>query len=86
MMDDGTGKGNATKDFIEDLDRFMASLTESLSCTKGQTLLYVPPVQLGEDFGRQSKDRYLIQRLESIVIRWTRQIKEVCFGFQRRAL
>ncbi|MCO5578650.1 hypothetical protein L7F22_032494 [Adiantum nelumboides] len=83
MMEDGTGQGNATKDFVEELDRFMASLTESLSWTKGQTLLYVPPVQLGGDLVRQSKDRYLIQRLESIVLRWTRQIKEVVRGQDR---
>ncbi|KAI5057584.1 hypothetical protein GOP47_0027599 [Adiantum capillus-veneris] len=83
MMDDGTGQGNTTKDFIEELDRFMASLTESLSWTKGQTLLYVPLVQLGGDLARQTKDRYLIQRLESIVLRWTRQIKEVVRGQDR---
>ncbi|KAH7307448.1 hypothetical protein KP509_22G059200 [Ceratopteris richardii] len=83
MMDDDSDQGNSTKDFIEELDKFMASLTESLSYTKGQTLLYIPPVLFGEDTTQNSKDRYLIQRLESIVIRWTRQIKEVLRGQDR---
>ena len=79
MLDDGNVQGNTTKDFVEEVDRFMASLTESLSYSKGKTLLYVPPVKL--TCGNQAKDKYMTQRLESIVIRWTRQVKEVCFSF-----
>jgi dynein heavy chain len=76
MLDDGNVQGNTTKDFVEGVDRFMASLTESLSYSKGKTLLYVPPIKLACD--HQAKDKYMTQRLESIVIRWTRQVKEVC--------
>nr|AML30862.1 axonemal inner arm dynein heavy chain 6 [Marsilea vestita] len=83
MVDDGNTERNTTKDFVDELDKFMASLTESLSCTKGQTLLYVPPVKLGSEFVKKPRDKYLIQRLESIVIRWTRQIKEVIRGQDR---
>mgnify|MGYP007007546924 FL=1 len=79
MLGDGNVQGNTTKDFVEEVDRFMASLTESLSYSKGKTLLYVPPVTLSG--GYQSKDKYMTQRLESIVIRWTRQVKEVCSRF-----
>ena len=80
MLGDGNVQGNTTKDFVEEVDRFMASLTESLSYSKGKTLLYVPPVTLICG-GYQSKDKYMTQRLESIVIRWTRQVKEVCPRF-----
>lgn len=44
--------------------------------SKGQTTLYIPKEDLS-DVEAASKDKDLLQRLESTVIYWTRQIKEV---------
>eukprot|EP00752_Nemacystus_decipiens_P009956 g8879.t1 len=50
--------------------RFMASLVEMSNQAKGKTVMYLPAemMEIGED---------LVQHLESIVIHWTRQIKDV---------
>lgn len=60
------------KEFSRQLHKFMASLTESANHMKGHTVLYLPD----EDLSNPS-DKDLIQRLESTLIHWTRQIKEV---------
>ncbi|KAJ3024564.1 UNVERIFIED_CONTAM: Dynein heavy chain 2, axonemal [Siphonaria sp. JEL0065] len=64
------------KDFRSQMHKFMAFLTDATFQVKGHTVLYVP----NEDFvspevAAKSKD--VVQRLESLVIHWTRQIKEV---------
>ena len=54
----------------------MATLTDKTYQNQGQTVLYIPI----EDFKsakEAAQDKDLSQRLESIVIHWTRQIKEV---------
>lgn len=43
---------------------------------KGKTQLYIPEEHIS-DIDAATKDKDLIQRLESTVIYWTRQIKEV---------
>lgn len=43
---------------------------------RGKTILYIPQEQLG-DPKQAAKQKDLVQRLESTVIHWTRQIKEV---------
>ncbi|EFJ08553.1 hypothetical protein SELMODRAFT_185288 [Selaginella moellendorffii] len=83
MLEDDTLRANITKDFAGELDKFMATLTESLFEAKGQTILYIPPVRLMDFVGNQAPDKELAQRLESIVIRWTRQIKEVIRNQER---
>ena len=64
------------KDFSGQLHRFMASLIETANQAKGKTVLYVPreAESLTE---KDAEDKDLVQRLESAVIHWTRQIKEV---------
>ena len=45
---------------------------------KGKTVLYLPQENVDlEDLETVRADKDLVQRLESTVIRWTRQIKEV---------
>jgi hypothetical protein len=66
-----------TKDFKEDLDKFISTLTESIYKAKGQTLLYIPPLELVGTVKEQAANKELTQRLEQIIIRWTRQIREV---------
>jgi hypothetical protein len=70
---------SVTKDFKEDLDKFLTTLNESIYEAKGQTLLYLPPLELTGNPAVLAKNKELTQRLESILIRWTRQIKEVDF-------
>ena len=43
---------------------------------KGKTALYIPGEDIS-DVKAAAKDKDLVQRLESTVIHWTRQIKEV---------
>lgn len=54
----------------------MAALTEASHASKGRTTLYIPIEDLS-DIEAAAKDKDLLQRLESTVIYWTRQIKEV---------
>ncbi|CBZ54592.1 GF18580, related [Neospora caninum Liverpool] len=64
------------KDFTGQLQRFLATVTETVYQAKGATLLYVPIDDLS-DLEVALKDKDLVQRLEATVIHWTRQIKEV---------
>lgn len=63
-------------EFSGQVHRFMASLTETSNQVKGHTVLYIPEENLS-DLEKASKDKDLVQRLEAILIHWTRQIKEV---------
>ena len=63
------------KEFVGQMHRFMASLTETAWEERGTTTLYIP----SETFGsveEAAKQKDLVQRLESTLIHWTRQIKE----------
>ncbi|RQM24639.1 hypothetical protein B5M09_005107 [Aphanomyces astaci] len=62
------------KEFTAQFYRFMSSLTETVSRGCGKTVLYLPPIALDK---ANYKDKDLLQQLESTVIHWTRQIKEV---------
>lgn len=64
------------KEFVANLHKFMATLTEASHSSKGRTTLYIPNEDLNE-IEQAAKDKDLLQRLESTVIYWTRQIKEV---------
>lgn len=64
------------KDFVSGLHKYMAALTEASHIAKGRTTLYIPVEDLS-DIEAAAKDKDLLQRLESTVIFWTRQIKEV---------
>ena len=63
------------KDLTTALHRFMASLTESTHQARGHTVLYLPDEPPPSPDPTADKD--YVQRLESSVIHWTRQIKEV---------
>lgn len=58
------------------LHKFMATLTETANDLKNQTVLYLPEEPLS-DMVAASKDKDLVQQLETTVLHWTRQIKEV---------
>ena len=56
--------------------RFLASLTERSHELKGKTVLYIPDERV-EDVDAAAEEKDLVQRLESTVIHWTRQIRDV---------
>ncbi|KAJ3021850.1 hypothetical protein HKX48_007626 [Thoreauomyces humboldtii] len=67
---------SARKEFSNQLHKFMALLTDTAFQMKGHTVLYVPREDLGNpDACAKAKD--VVQRLESLVVHWTRQIKDV---------
>jgi dynein heavy chain len=64
------------KEFSGHLQKFMASLTETAHELQGSTILYVPTENIESvEAAANAKDQ--LQRLESTVIHWTRQIQEV---------
>ena len=65
------------KDFTSHVHKFMASLNDTIYQQQGKTVLYIPQEDLGENLSDLSKDKDLTQRLETTMIHWTRQIKEV---------
>ena len=73
MLKEESWPDTVKKQFTGQLHKFMASLTEVTYERKGKTVLYIPQ----ERTTGKKKDKDLIQRLESILIHWTRQVKEV---------
>lgn len=66
------------RSLTDQMHRFMASLTEVVYQARGKTVLYLPQEAVDlDDLESVKNDKELMQRLESTVIRWTRQIKEV---------
>ena len=74
------------KEFSGQLHKFLASLTEATNQSVGKTVLYLPDLTAAGDAAeeaeggqrtRKKMDKDFIQLLESTVIHWTRQIKEV---------
>ncbi|KAG2392323.1 hypothetical protein C9374_012575 [Naegleria lovaniensis] len=63
------------KDFLSQLHKFMAYLTETYHRSKGSTVLYVPIEEIDIENAKNQKD--LVQRLEAALMHWTTQIKEV---------
>ncbi|XP_031208338.1 dynein heavy chain 2, axonemal isoform X2 [Mastomys coucha] len=63
--------------FVSHLHRFLASLTDTRYKLEGHTVLYIPAEAIKMDPDMVIKDKELVQRLETSMIHWTRQIKEV---------
>lgn len=76
FLGDRSWPENIKKEFSGQLHKFMASLTETTFEAKGKTTLYIPEEALG-DADAASREKDLVQRLESTLIHWTRQIKDV---------
>ncbi|XP_059156869.1 dynein axonemal heavy chain 2-like isoform X2 [Physella acuta] len=64
-------------DFSAQLHRFLASLTDTRWKLEGKTVLYVPTEGIKLTVEEAAKNKELIQRLETSMIHWARQIKEV---------
>ncbi|XP_040604880.1 dynein heavy chain 2, axonemal isoform X1 [Mesocricetus auratus] len=63
--------------FISHLHRFLACLTDTRYKLEGHTVLYIPAEAMNMNPEVVVKDKELVQRLETSMIHWTRQIKEV---------
>lgn len=64
-------------DFALQLHRFMSALTDTRWKLNSKTVLYIPIEGVTRPPVEEAKDKDLVNRLEMIVIHWTRQIKEV---------
>jgi len=76
LLQENTWPDSVKKEFVAQLHKFMATVTEASHASKGRTTLYIPNEELSEP-ERAANDKDLLQRLESTVIQWTRQIKDV---------
>ncbi|XP_037663928.1 dynein heavy chain 2, axonemal isoform X4 [Choloepus didactylus] len=63
--------------FASHLHRFLACLTDTRYKLEGHTVLYIPMEAMNMKPEVVVKDKELVQRLETSMIHWTRQIKEV---------
>ncbi|KAF6093343.1 dynein axonemal heavy chain 2 [Phyllostomus discolor] len=63
--------------FASHLHRFLACLTDTRYKLEGHTVLYIPAEAMMMKPEVVFKDKELVQRLETSMIHWTRQIKEV---------
>ncbi|XP_062072422.1 dynein axonemal heavy chain 2 isoform X1 [Lepus europaeus] len=63
--------------FASHLHRFLACLTDTRYKLEGHTVLYIPSEAMNMKPEVVVKDKELVQRLETSMIHWTRQIKEV---------
>lgn len=76
LMGNRSWPDSTKKELAGQYHQFMASLTETAYQAAGKTVLYLPPENIS-DVNEAAKDKEFVQQLESIVIYWTRQIKEV---------
>ncbi|CAF0814718.1 unnamed protein product [Didymodactylos carnosus] len=64
-------------DFSAQLHRFLATLTDIRWRMEGITKLYIPKEGLDVEPEVAAKDKELVQRLESAMVHWSRQLKDV---------
>ena len=72
IMTEKSWPDNVKKEFLAQLHKFMTSVTEVCFQLEGYTELYIPKEDLSNTDGQ---DKDLIQRLETTIIQWNRQIK-----------
>ena len=66
-----------TKEVLENLHKFIANVYVTIGQTKGKTLLPLPPAEGPDSGDKAMRDKDRIHVLESAVVTWTRQIKNV---------
>ncbi|KAL3846382.1 hypothetical protein ACJMK2_017380 [Sinanodonta woodiana] len=64
-------------DFSAQLHKFLANLTDTRWKLEGKTVLYIPTEGMKVPAEESAKNKELVQRLETAMIHWARQIKEV---------
>jgi len=60
--------------------RCMATLTDAVHFADGCTILYCPDFDMSESVNEAAADKERLQIMESIVIHWTRQVKDIVNG------
>ncbi len=65
------------KEFTENLHRFMAQTFVTMGHMNGETLLPLPPDDVYTNMEKNQQDKESIHVLETAVIAWTRQIKDI---------
>ena len=73
-LNDQSWPDTIKKEFSGQLQKFMASLTETAWDAQGKTMLYIPLEQI-ESPEAAAKQKDVVQRLESTLIHWTRQAR-----------
>ncbi|KAM4612372.1 dynein axonemal heavy chain 2 [Polymixia lowei] len=63
--------------YTANMHRFLSGLTDARFKLVGNTVLYIPMEALQRSPEEASKDKELVQRLDIVMIHWTRQIKEL---------
>uniref|UniRef100_A0A3Q1IX48 Dynein axonemal heavy chain 2 n=1 Tax=Anabas testudineus TaxID=64144 RepID=A0A3Q1IX48_ANATE len=63
--------------YINSMHCYLAALTDDLYKKVGKTVLYIPMEGLQFSPEEASRDKKLVQRMETVVINWTDQIKEL---------
>jgi len=76
FLSDQSWPDNVKKDFVSQMHKFMASVTEAAFQREHTIRLYIPNEDLS-DKQAIMQDKDLIQRLESILLQWSKQIKEI---------
>ncbi|KAJ3127608.1 Dynein heavy chain 2, axonemal, partial [Nowakowskiella sp. JEL0407] len=76
FLDNKRWPESVRRDFTNQVHKFMANLTDTTHQMKGHTVLYVPNEDLS-DIEKTAKSKDVVQRLETLMVHWTRQIKEV---------
>jgi dynein heavy chain, axonemal len=77
MLTNTTWPDTIRKDLNTSMHKFMASLIQCVNEKKGDTVLYIPHMNLAEDVVVAAKNKELLQLMESCVIHSTRQVKDV---------
>ncbi|XP_045920170.1 dynein axonemal heavy chain 2 isoform X2 [Micropterus dolomieu] len=73
-----TYRENNIKDsYTNNMDGYLASLTDDVYKKLGNTVLYIPMEALHYSSEDACKNKKLVQRMETVMIHWTDQIKEL---------
>ncbi|XP_015682672.1 dynein heavy chain 2, axonemal-like, partial [Protobothrops mucrosquamatus] len=73
----GSWPESIKNEIFSEIYHFMTSLTDTRYKMKGRTVLYIPIESRSISAEVALKDKALVQRLETSMIHWTRQIKDV---------
>ncbi|XP_052104325.1 dynein axonemal heavy chain 2-like isoform X7 [Mytilus californianus] len=77
FFENTTWPDSIKNDFSAQLHKFLANLTDTRWKLEGKTVLYIPSEGLRLRSEDAAKNKDLVQRLETAMIHWARQIKEV---------
>ncbi|XP_053575482.1 dynein axonemal heavy chain 2 [Bombina bombina] len=77
ILSNTTWPESIRNNFSAHVHRFLSALTDARYKLQGHTVLYIPIEAMNFEIEAAVKDKELVQRLETAMIHWTRQIKEV---------